>query len=69
MSSGIYYLIIKDTVDEDPLTNLSEHNADIEAVMYGNTNAEFVDFDSLMIDKVRERKKKKKKKSVQIEYE
>ena len=65
----IYYLIVKDTVDEDPLTTLSEHNADIEAVMDGNTDSKFVDYDSLMIAKVKERRLMKNKKGVQIEYE
>lgn len=65
----IYYLVVKDTIDEDPLANLGSHYADIGAVMNGDKNAEFVDLDSLMIAKVKERKLMNKKKGVNIEYE
>ena len=65
----IYYLVVKDTIDEDPIANLGSHYADIEAVLNGNKNAEFVDLDSLMIAKVKQRKLMNKKKGVNIEYE
>ena len=65
----IYYLIVKDTVDEDPYYNLSEHYADMKAVMDGNTNAKFVDINESMIARVKQRKLMKNKKGVQIEYE
>lgn len=65
----IYYLVVKDTVDEGPLESLSKHYADIAAVMDGNKNAQFVDINESMIAKVKERKLLKNKKGVQIEYE
>jgi SNF2 family DNA or RNA helicase len=64
----IYYLVVKDTVDEGPLESLSKHYADIAAVMDGNKNAQFVDINESMIAKVKERKLLKNKKGVQIEY-
>ena len=64
-----YYLVVKDTIDEIPLAQLSNHNADIEAVLNGNMNAEFVDFDSMMIAKVKQRKLLKNKQGVNIEYD
>lgn len=64
-----YYLICKDTIDEDPLVSLEKHNSDIEAVMNGNDNSSMLDYDSLMIAKVKERLLMKKKKSISIEYE
>ena len=65
----IYYLIVKDTVDEDPYYNLSEHYADMKAVMDGNTEATFLDINESMIARVKQRKLMKNKKGVQIEYE
>lgn len=64
-----YYLICKDTIDEDPLVTLEKHNADIEAVMNGNDNAQMLDYDSLMIAKVKQRQLMRGKKGVAIEYE
>lgn len=65
----IYYLIVKDTIDEDPYYNLSEHYADMKAVMDGNTEATFLDINESMIARVKQRKLMKNKKGVQIEYE
>lgn len=65
----IYYLVVKDTIDEGPLESLSKHYEDIVAVMDGNTNAQFVDINESMIAKVKQRKLLKNKKGVQIEYE
>lgn len=65
---SIYYLIVKDTVDEAPLETLSSHYEDIQAVMNGDKNASFVDIDDSMIARVMKRKLMKNKESVQIEY-
>lgn len=65
----IYYLIVKDTVDEAPYNNLSNHFNDINAVINGDTKSTFVDTDHIMIAKVKERKLMKNKKGVQIEYD
>ena len=65
----IYYLVVKDTIDEDPYYSLSEHYADMKAVMDGNTDAQFVDINESMIARVKQRKLMKNKKGVQIEYE
>ena len=65
----IYYLIVKDTIDEGPLESLINHYEDIKAVMDGDTNAKFVDIDESMIAKVKQRKLMRDKKAVQIEYE
>lgn len=64
----IYYLLVKDTIDEGPMETLSQHYADIQAVMNGDTNAKFVDVNESMIAKVRQRKLLKGKQSVTIEY-
>jgi len=63
-----YYLIIKDTIDEGPLETLGAHNADIEAVMDGKEDAQFVDINESMIAKVKQRKLMRNKQAVQIEY-
>lgn len=63
-----YYLIVKDTIDEGPLENLSVHDKDINAVMDGESDTSFVDMNSAMIAKVKERALMKKKKGVTIEY-
>ena len=63
-----YYLIIKDTIDEGPLETLAAHNADIEAVMDGKEDAQFVDINESMIAKVKQRKLMRNKQAVQIEY-
>ena len=65
----IYYLIVKDTIDEGPLETLSNHYKDIQAVMNGETGASFVDVDESMIAKVKKRRLMKNKESVQIDYE
>ena len=65
----IYYLIVKDTIDEGPLESLINHYEDIKAVMDGDTNAKFVDIDESMIAKVKQRKLMRDKKAIQIEYE
>lgn len=63
-----YYLIVKDTIDEGPLETLSNHYADIQAVMNGDKNAHFVDIDESMIATVKRRKLLKNKSAVQLEY-
>lgn len=63
-----YYLIVKDTIDEGPLETLSNHYADIQAVMNGDKNAQFVDIDESMIATVKRRKLLKNKSAVQIDY-
>lgn len=64
----LYYLIVKDTIDEGPLGNLSSHFSDIHSVLDGNENAKFVDIDESMIAKVKERALMRKKKGLKIEY-
>ena len=65
----IYFLVVKDTIDEAPLGNLGRHYSDIRATLDGEENAKFVNIDEMMIAKVKERVlMRKKKKSVQIEY-
>ena len=64
----IYYLIVKDTIDEGPLGNLSGHFSDIHSVLDGDKNAHFVDIDDSMIAKVKERVLMRKKKGLKIEY-
>ena len=65
----IYYLIVKDTVDEDPFYSLSEHYSDITSVMDGNSDATFVDINESMVARVKQRKLLRDKKGIQIEYE
>lgn len=65
----IYYLLVKDTVDEAPLDTLTKHYTDIQAVMNGDTSASFVDINESMIAKVKSRRLMKNKETVQIEYE
>ncbi|MBP5422569.1 MAG: DEAD/DEAH box helicase [Paludibacteraceae bacterium] len=65
----IYYMIVKDTIDEDPLATLSAHYADVQAVMNGEENSQMVDYDKMMIAKVKERALLRKKKGVQITYQ
>lgn len=64
----IYYLIVKDTIDEGPLTNLSNHFGDIHSVLDGETNAKFVDIDEAMIANVKERVLMRKNKGLRISY-
>lgn len=64
----IYYLMVKDTVDEGPLETLTKHYEDIQAVMNGDTNAKFVDINESMIAKVKSRRLMKGRQGVQIEY-
>ena len=63
-----YYLIIKDTIDEDPMKSLTKHYNDIQAVLNGNTNIKFVDIDESMILGVKSRRLMKGRQGVQIEY-
>ncbi len=65
----IYYLIVKDTIDEDPFYSLSEHYSDITSVMDGTSNATFVDINESMVARVKQRKLLRNKKGIQIEYE
>jgi len=64
-----YYLIVKDTIDEDPMETLGKHYEDIQAVLNGNINVKFVDIDESMILGVKSRRLMKNKETVQIEYE
>ena len=64
----IYYLIVKDTIDEGPLKNLSSHFDDIDKVLDGGSGETFVDIDESMIARVKERQLMKKKKGLKIEY-
>ena len=64
----IYYLVVRDTIDETPLASLSSHYADIQAVMNGEENASMVDINNMMLAKVKERVLMRKKKGVQIRY-
>ena len=57
-----------DTIDEGPLETLSNHYTDIQAVMNGDKNAQFVDIDESMIATVKRRKLLKNKSAVQIDY-
>ena len=68
-SCQIYYLICKDTIDEAPLKNLSDHFSDIHGVLDGDTDAQFVDINDAMIARVKERVLMRKNKGVKIEYE
>lgn len=65
----IYYLIVKDTIDEGPLGNLSNHYGDIRSVLDGETNAKFVDIDQAMIANVKERVLMRRKKGLRISYQ
>lgn len=65
----IYYLIVKDTIDEAPLFTLDSHGKDIDLVLDGNADNDLVDLNNTMIAKVKQRKLMKNKKGVQIEYE
>ena len=65
----IYYLIVKDTIDEDPFYSLSEHYSDITSVMDGTSDATFVDINESMVARVKQRKLLRDKKGIQIEYE
>ena len=64
----IYYLIVKDTIDESPLYSLDKHGKDLDAVMDGCTNVDLVDFDKVMIAKVKQRKLLKDKTKLTLEY-
>lgn len=65
----IYYLIVKDTVDEGPVGNLNAHAADIDAVLDGKTDSSFLDVDDAMIAKVKQRKLMRNKQAIAIEYQ
>lgn len=65
----IYYLIVKDSIDEGPLETLTKHYQDIQAVMDGNTDVHFVDIDESMIVNVKSRRLMKGRQGVQIEYD
>lgn len=65
----IYYLVVKDTIDEGPLKNLGRHFEDIHSVLDGKQNAQFVDIDESMIANVKERVLMRKKKGLKIEYQ
>ena len=64
----IYYLVVKDTIDEGPVVNLTNHYNDIRSVLDGNTDSEFVDMDKAMIANVKERVLMRRKKGLRISY-
>ena len=63
----IYYLVIKDTIDEAPLSTLNNHAGDINAVMNG-TDEKMVDLNDMMIAKVKERRLLAGRKAMKIDY-
>ena len=63
----IYYLIVKDTIDEGPLGTLNNHAGDINAVMNG-TDEQMVDLNESMIAKVKERRLLAGRKAMKIDY-
>lgn len=67
-SCQIYYLIVKDTIDEGPLSNLESHYSDIDKVLDGGTGATLVDCNEMMIAYVKKKRMMKKKESLSIEY-
>jgi len=65
----IYYLIVKDTIDEAPLKILLKHSNDISAALDGAIfEKDFIDFNELMILNVKKRKLLKNSSSIQIDY-
>lgn len=64
-----YYLIVKDTVDEDAMVPLEHHAKDIAAVMDGNMDTQLFDLNSATVIRCRERLLMKRKKAVSLEYE
>ena len=64
----IYYLIVKDSIDEGPLRNLTKHFGDIHSVLDGDTESQFVNMNESMIACVKERALMRKKKGLKIEY-
>ena len=64
----IYYLIVKDTIDETPLKYLSNHFQDIHAVMDGDNEVQMIDMNKVTIASVKERVLMRKKKGIKIEY-
>ena len=62
-----YFLIVKDTIDEDPMGYLSQHLKDVYAVLDG-VDVQLVDMDSYVIAKVKERVLMRKQKGIKIEY-
>ena len=68
-SCQIYYLVLKDTIDEAPIRTLSSHYTDIDKVMDGGSGTEFVDFGSQMMAWVKDKRLMRQKKGISIEYE
>lgn len=64
----IYYLIVKDTIEEHQLELLNQHSKDIDAVMNGDTDSEMLSFDQAVIASVKTRRLMKNRQGVQIEY-
>ena len=65
----IYYLIVKDSIDEGPLRNLTKHFGDIHGVLDGDTESQFVNMNESMIACVKERVLMRRKKGLKIEYQ
>ncbi len=67
-SCQIYFLIIKDTIDEAPLKLLESHYSDIDKVLDGGTGTTLVDCNEMMVAYVKKKKMIKKKDAISIEY-
>jgi len=67
-SCQVYYLIIKDTIDEGPLKLLESHFSDIDKVLDGGTGDTLVDCNEMMVAYVKKKKMMKKKEAISIEY-
>ena len=65
----IYYLIVKDTIDEAPLTLLDKHGKDIDSVMDGEALDDLVDIDHAIMASVKRKKFINNKQGVNIEYQ
>ena len=64
----LYYLIVKDTIDETPMSSLDKHGKDLDNVLDGNADNNLVDFDNLMIARVKQRKLLRDKTKLTLEY-
>lgn len=64
----IYFTIVKDTIDEGPLGNLTNHYSDIRSVLDGESDISFVDINEAMIANVKERVLMRKNKGLKIDY-
>lgn len=66
-----YYLLVKDTIDEDAIQPLETHNKDIKAVMNGENpdDLQMFDLENAVIAKCKERVLMRKKKKLQLIYD